>query len=92
MVESSKLAQSPILKFDGFYDIWEILMENLLQSKEYYNMVENGVTSDHPDATLEQCMFGDPKVKNILFQAVDRKILKIILFVIRRNIFGNKCE
>ncbi|CAM9000412.1 unnamed protein product [Rhodiola kirilowii] len=29
-------------KFDGDYDNWSLIMENLLKSKEYWSMVEYG--------------------------------------------------
>lgn len=31
-----------ILKFDGHYNIWAMLMENLLRSKEYWSIMEGG--------------------------------------------------
>ena len=31
-----------IRKFDGDYDHWAMLMENLLRSKEYWSVMENG--------------------------------------------------
>ncbi|KAJ1397838.1 retrovirus-related Pol polyprotein from transposon TNT 1-94 [Sesbania bispinosa] len=35
--------QAAISKFDGHYDHWSMLMENLLRSKEYWSLVEEGV-------------------------------------------------
>jgi hypothetical protein len=43
-----------IPKFDGFYDHWAELMENLLRSKEYWSLIENGVTVAPANATQEQ--------------------------------------
>jgi hypothetical protein len=50
-MESSSFIQPAIPKFDGFYDHWSMLMENLLRSKEYWNLIENGVTVAPPNAT-----------------------------------------
>ncbi|MCI28967.1 retrovirus-related Pol polyprotein from transposon TNT 1-94, partial [Trifolium medium] len=30
-------------KFDGHYDHWSMLMQNLLESKEFWSVVEQGV-------------------------------------------------
>jgi hypothetical protein len=60
-------------------------MENLLRSKEYWNLIEIGVTVAPPNATAEQVKIAnesklqDLKVKNYLFQAIDRSILETIL-------------
>ncbi|MCI39450.1 homeobox-leucine zipper protein HDG8-like, partial [Trifolium medium] len=43
MEESSNFIQPAIPKFDGYYDHWLMLMENLLRSKEYWGLIENGV-------------------------------------------------
>lgn len=37
MAESSNFMQPTILKFDGHYDHWTMKIENLLQSKEYWD-------------------------------------------------------
>jgi hypothetical protein len=39
MAESSSFAKPAIPKFDGFYEHWSMLMENLLRSKEYWNLI-----------------------------------------------------
>ncbi|PNX84786.1 retrovirus-related Pol polyprotein from transposon TNT 1-94 [Trifolium pratense] len=62
-----------------------MLMENLLRSKEYWDLIENGVTTAPVNATQEQLKAAeesrlkDLKAKNYLFQAIDRTILEIIL-------------
>ncbi|GMI63620.1 hypothetical protein HRI_000031300 [Hibiscus trionum] len=43
MATESSFVQPPVPKFDGYYDHWAILMENFLRSKEYWNVVENGI-------------------------------------------------
>ncbi|KAL5806364.1 hypothetical protein ACOSQ4_029097 [Xanthoceras sorbifolium] len=35
--------QPSILRFDGHYDHWSMLMENFLRSKEYWHDVSDGV-------------------------------------------------
>lgn len=85
MADSSKFLTPTIFKFDGFYDHWVMLMENLLRSKEYWELVENGVMVSPPNATLEQrklveeIKLKDLKAKNYLFQAINRRILETIL-------------
>ncbi|KAK2451463.1 putative mitochondrial protein [Trifolium repens] len=77
--------QPAIPKFDGYYEHWSMLMENLLRSKEYWNLIENGVVIAPANATPEQRRAADEsklrdlKVKNYLFQAIDRSILETIL-------------
>ncbi|MCI45306.1 retrovirus-related Pol polyprotein from transposon TNT 1-94, partial [Trifolium medium] len=77
--------QPSIPKFDGYYDHWAMLMENLLRSKEYWSLIEDGVIVALANATAEQRRLADEsklkdlKAKNYLFQAIDRTILKTIL-------------
>jgi transposase InsO family protein len=60
-------------------------MENLLRSKEYWSLIETGVVTAPANATAEQQRIAnesklkDLKVKNYLFQAIDRSILETIL-------------
>jgi len=63
------------------------MMENFLRSKEYWSLVEDGVarlgSGGPPKAaeqkTLYELKFKDLKVKNYLFQAIDRTILEMIM-------------
>ena len=76
-----------IPKFDGDYDHWSMLMENLLQSKEWWHLIDPGYSE--PEAGVEQTeaqvavradlKLKDLKVKNYLFAAIDKSILKTIL-------------
>lgn len=43
MATESSFLQPAVPKFDGYYDHWAMLMENLLCSKEYWGLEENGV-------------------------------------------------
>ncbi|MCI66722.1 homeobox-leucine zipper protein HDG8-like, partial [Trifolium medium] len=49
MAENNNFVQPTIPKFDGFYDHWAMLMENLMRSKEYLGLIENGVTIAPPN-------------------------------------------
>ncbi|GAU16794.1 hypothetical protein TSUD_200370 [Trifolium subterraneum] len=81
----SKDFSFPIPKFDGHYDHWAMLMENLLQSKEFWSIVETGVPVLAANADAEQtrmvneARLKDLKAKNYLFQAIDRTIIETIL-------------
>jgi hypothetical protein len=44
MAAGNSFVQHAIPKFDGYYDHWSMLMENFLRSKEYWSLVENGVS------------------------------------------------
>ncbi|GKV19319.1 hypothetical protein SLEP1_g29599 [Rubroshorea leprosula] len=60
-----------------------MLMENFLQSKEYWTIVEAGVLKPTADdaqrAEIEKEKLKDLKAKNYLFKAIDRAILETIL-------------
>ncbi|MCI41388.1 retrovirus-related Pol polyprotein from transposon TNT 1-94, partial [Trifolium medium] len=85
MTEDSKYLQPQIPKFDDHYDHWSMLMENLVRSKEYWSLIEEGVTVAPVNATAEQTQAAaaskmkDLKAKNYLFQSIDRSILETIL-------------
>ncbi|GAU14528.1 hypothetical protein TSUD_250700 [Trifolium subterraneum] len=85
MADSSDFAKPTIPKFDGYYDHWDMLMENLLRSKEYWSLIQTGIVTVPANATEEQrnlanaSKLTDLKVKNYLFQSIDRSILETIL-------------
>lgn len=85
MAISSKFFISTIHKFDGFYDHWTMLMENLLRAKEYWELVKSSVTVAPPNATPEQRKLAEEsKLKDLkdmsyLFQEIDRTILETIM-------------
>ncbi|XP_050878599.1 uncharacterized protein LOC127082406 [Lathyrus oleraceus] len=63
-------------------------MENFLQSKKMWNLVEEGIptptigtssTSEAQRKSVEEAKLKDLKVKNYMFQAIDREILETIL-------------
>ena len=84
---SSSFVQPVISRFNGHYDHWAMLMENFLRSKEYWDLIENGIlmVADGIEPTEAQCKLieeqklKDLKVKNYLFQAIDREVLETIL-------------
>lgn len=75
-----------IPKFDGDYDHWKMVMENLLRSREYWSVVENGYTlpregevqTDAQKKTLDDLKLKDLKAKNYLFQSLDKSNLRTI--------------
>jgi hypothetical protein len=85
MAESSNFLQPAIPRFDGYYEHLSMLMENLLRSKQYWSLIETGVVIAPANPTAEQRKAADDsklldlKVKNYLFQAIDRSILETIL-------------
>lgn len=76
-----------IPKFDGDYDHWSMLMENLLRSKEWWHLIDPGYVELGADAMEDDAekkaradlKLKDLKVKNYLFAAIDKSILKTIL-------------
>jgi hypothetical protein len=87
MASESSFVQPAIPKFDGHYDHWSMLMENFLRSNEYWGLVETGIPvaaegmdpTEEQRKTIEDHRLKDLKVKNYLFQAIDRSILETIL-------------
>lgn len=87
MASDNNYVQPAIPRFDGHYDHWSMLMENFLRSKEYWHLVETGIPEPGSGAGLTDAQktelvaqkLKDLKVKNYLFQAIDRAILKTIL-------------
>jgi hypothetical protein len=85
--EKGIFVQPSIPRFDGHYDHWSMLMENLLRSKEYWSLVEIGyaesedgvIVTEAQQKRLDELKLKDLKVKNYLFQSIDRTILETIL-------------
>jgi len=85
--ENSNFVQPAIPRFDGHYDHWSMLMENLLRSKEYWSLVESGIPTvaagvqptEQQLKVIEEAKLKDLKAKNYLFQAIDRSIMETIL-------------
>lgn len=89
MAEGSngKYANPGIPMFDGHYEHWAKLMENFLRSKEYWNLVQNGILTvaeganptEAQQSLIDEQTLKDLKIKNYLFQAIPREILETIL-------------
>jgi len=83
---SEKDRSLSIPKFDGDYEHWAMLMENLLRSKEWWELIETGVTQTERNRILTEAQqteiaeqkLKDLKVKNYLFASIDKSILKTI--------------
>ncbi|CAL1399684.1 unnamed protein product [Linum trigynum] len=86
MSENASFAQVGLPKFDGDYEHWSLLMENLLRSKEYWEVVTNGIPetaagvelSATETKNLEDLRLKDLKAKNYLFSSIDKSIFKTI--------------
>ena len=52
MAADSNFVQAAIPRFDGHYDHWSMLMENFLQSKEYWPIVESRIQAPAPNTAL----------------------------------------
>lgn len=77
----SSFAQPSIPRFDGDYEHWSLLMENLLRSKEHWCVIEAEIPSDDESINkkeLEELRLKDLKAKNYLFAAIDKSTLKTI--------------
>jgi len=87
MAIKGAFVQPAMPQFDGHYSHWAMLMENFLRSKEYWVVVENGVSvaakgvtlSEAQKKTYEEQKLKDLKAKNYLFQALDHSILETII-------------
>ena len=74
-------------KFDGDYDHWSLVMENLLRSKEYWSTIQsdfeepkgNEALNATQQKTIDEARLKDLKAKNYLFQSIDKSILKTII-------------
>lgn len=76
--------QLAIPKPSEHYDHWAILRENFLRSEEYQNFIDpenlqhaNGVVLiENEKKIANELEQNDLKVKNYLFQAINRSVLK----------------
>ncbi|XP_020225348.1 uncharacterized protein LOC109807241 [Cajanus cajan] len=80
-----RFVQPAIPRFDGHYDFWSMTIENFLRSKELWQLVEEGIpvldatSTEVQRKSVAESTLKDLKVKNYLFQAIDREILETIL-------------
>ncbi|CAL1391857.1 unnamed protein product [Linum trigynum] len=86
MSDSGSFAQVGLPRFDGDYDHWSLLMENLLRSKEYWPVVRDGLAEQKEGEELSEVetksrddqLLKDLKAKNYLFNSIDKSILRTI--------------
>jgi len=80
-----KFVQLAIPRFDGHYDFWSMTMENFLRSKELWQLVEDGIPTfgirptEAQQKVETEARLKDLKVKNFLFQSIDREILETMM-------------
>ncbi|KAK4417013.1 hypothetical protein Salat_2526800 [Sesamum alatum] len=88
MATESSSVQPSVPKFNGHYDHWAMLMENFLQSKEYWGVIENGLpaavaervtVTDAQKKIYVERKLKDLKAKNYLFQELVHSILETII-------------
>ena len=85
--DSGCFATPCVPKFDGDYEHWSLVMENLLRSKEYWSAVQSGFEEPKGNEALSaaqqkkinEARLKDLKAKNYLFQSIDKSILKTII-------------
>lgn len=49
---NNSFSQPSITKFDGDFDHWSMVIENLLRSKEYWTVVESGYSQPGAEEVL----------------------------------------
>ena len=84
--DSGSFTTPCVPKFDGDYDHWSLIMENLLRSKEYWSVIQSGfeepkgneVIDAAQQKAIDDARLKDLKAKNYLFQSIDKSILKTI--------------
>ncbi|CAM8946419.1 unnamed protein product [Rhodiola kirilowii] len=84
--EGSSYTAPWVPKFDGYYDHWSLIMENLLRSKEYWSVIQDEIKegkeakafSATQQKVNDEAMMKDLKAKNYLFLSIDESILKTI--------------
>lgn len=84
--DSGSFTTPCVPKFDGDYDHWSLIMENLLRSKEYWSVIQSGFEEPKENEAvdtaqqkaIDEARLKDLKAKNYLFQSIDKSILKTI--------------
>ncbi|XP_013626466.1 PREDICTED: uncharacterized protein LOC106332545 [Brassica oleracea var. oleracea] len=86
MTDAGSFSTPAVPKFDGDYDHWSLIMENLLRSREYWSIIDPGfedlrrieAPSPVQQQSLNEAKLKDLKAKNYLFQSIDKTTLKTI--------------
>jgi hypothetical protein len=84
--DSGSFTTPCVPKFNGDYDHWSLIMENLLRFKEYWSVIQSGfeepkgneVIDAAQQKAIDDARLKDLKAKNYLFQSIDKSILKTI--------------
>ncbi|KAL4565290.1 hypothetical protein LXL04_029378 [Taraxacum kok-saghyz] len=66
--ESTQFHGPSVPKFDGDYDHWSMVMENLLRSKEYWRVVAEGyqvIKAGEIATTTQQKNYEESKLKDL---------------------------
>jgi len=88
MEDENNFVQPTIPRFDGHYHHWSMFIESFLHSKKHWSLVKNGIPStkkkrvEHTKAqrkSIPDQKLKDLKVKNYMFQTIDRTIMETIL-------------
>ncbi|XP_059670646.1 uncharacterized protein LOC132316151 [Cornus florida] len=87
MASENNFVRLVIPRFAGHYDHWSMLMENFLRSKEYWQVISDGIIGLATDTAMTEAQkieiegqwLKDLEAKNYLFQAIDWSILETIL-------------
>ena len=78
--DSGSFATTCVLKFDGDYEHWSLVMKNLLRSKEYWSAIQSGFEEPKGNEPLSaaqqkeinEARLKDLRAKNYLFQSINR--------------------
>ncbi|GJW73158.1 hypothetical protein Tco_0132528 [Tanacetum coccineum] len=73
--------------FDGHYEHWSEMMDNLLRAKQVWNLIDPGIRepavgiaqSDGEKKKLEELWMKDLQVKHYMYQAIDRVTFEQIM-------------
>ncbi|KAL6311202.1 hypothetical protein AAG906_000351 [Vitis piasezkii] len=82
MATESNFVQPAIPKLDAHYDHWCMLMENFLRSKEYWNLIEQGIpiasgkTHQGQKNVIEDAKLKDLKYQGRTVQSAQRQALR----------------
>ncbi|GAU28376.1 hypothetical protein TSUD_257040 [Trifolium subterraneum] len=92
MAENSDFIKPTIPKFDGFYEHWSMLMENLLRSKEYWNLIETGVTVAPANPTAEQRVAAASKLTDMKNESIDEYFARTLTIANKMTAHGERTE
>ena len=84
--DSGSFTAPCVLKLDGDYEHWSLVIENLLCSNEYWSAIQssfeepgNEALSAAQQKAINETRLKDFKANNYLSQSIDKSILKTII-------------